>query len=428
MKTTLQRHAILLAALLQVLPIVRNFIANPAAGSAFAFILRWGVGTAATLGAYDACSGASGTYMNTSSNVVGTVGVFMNFTNNFVINGGNTASTSDGFTLSSAGGTINSPFVSNGQTTTVTMPPGLTFKCFSLNNATNIYGVISGTPAAPAKTNVTMSAVYTGGGYVFSTNVLITINASSASAPVITNNPSSLTNLVAANVTFSVTNGGTAPFQYQWYYNTNTALPGATNASVTLSNIQLANSGYYRVAITNTAGSTNSLNALLTVWQPPVITNQPAGVTNVAGGGASFTVTAGGVPALSYQWKYNASTTLSGATASTFNLAGLRASQAGNYTVIITNSAGSITSAPAALVVTNPLPPPLAPPVFSTGQFQFSFNPVVGLTNTVLTNGNLTSGNWGVWTNIPPPANNNPITIGSPADQPNLFYQVMVQP
>ncbi|MEY4917945.1 MAG: hypothetical protein RL616_1858 [Verrucomicrobiota bacterium] len=428
MRNSVQRHAIILAALLQVLPLIRNFFINPAAQSSFAFILRWGVGTAATVGAYDACSGATTVYYTTPTNFTGAVGVY--FTNNIAITN-NAEGLGAFFVLTNKLGVISS-IISNGVITTNCMPTGLVFKCIDLNNNVNppkmIYGAIYGTPTAPV-TNLFIHAL---AGYAnltpAQTNIFISIFPASASPPAITNHPVSLTSLVTSNATFSVTAGGAAPLAYQWFYNTNTALLNATNASLTLTNVQLTNAGYYLIRITNSAGTTNSASALLTVWQPPIITNQPVNFTNVAGGSASFAVVAGGVPALSYQWRLNPNTPQAGATSATFNLANLRASQAGNYSVIITNSAGSVTSSPAALVVTNPLPAVAIIPVISGANFQFTFNGIPGLTNTVLTNGDLSGNNWSVFTNIPPPANNNPITITSPSGQPNLFYRLMVVP
>jgi uncharacterized repeat protein (TIGR01451 family) len=246
--------------------------------------------------------------------------------------------------------------------------------------------------------------------------------------PVFTNQPVNLTNNVGNNATFSVTHGGTAPFKYQWYYNTNSPLLNQTNISLTLTNIQLTNTGTYSVAITNSAGSTNSSFAQLTVWQPPIVTNQPVSVTNMAGGNATFNVVAGGVPSLAYQWKLNTNTTLLNATNSSLTLTNVRAGQAGTYSVTITNAGGVTNSIFATLVVTNPPPPPLTAPVKSAGSFQFTFTPVVGLTNTVLTNSVLVGGAWNVFTNILPPATATPITIVDFPSIPSLYYKVLVVP
>jgi hypothetical protein len=425
MKNLVRQHAIVLAALLQVLPIVRNFVTNPAATSTFAIILRWTIGSSAALGVVDAVSGATSAF-TTPSTFSGTGGIF--FSNNVTvsISGGNSAAADDYFFLQS--GSTTSALLSNGQSTTVTLPPGLTFKSSWVNGASTIGGIIFGTPTTAGSYPTTVTVVSPGNA-VLSQNITITITGSAAAnAPVFTNQPASLTNLVSSNATFTVTAGGTAPLRYQWFFNTNTALLNATNASLTLTNIQLTNAGYYLVRVTNSAGSSNSLNALLTVWQPPVITNQPVNVTNVAGGSASFSVVAGGTPAVSYQWKFNTNTALLNATTAAFNLANVRASQAGTYSVVITNSAGSLTSAPAILFVTTPAAPPMTTPAIVAGKFQFTFNPVIGLTNSVVTNNTMNGGSWVVMTNVPPPATTNPVTVSDNISGTNRFYRVQIIP
>lgn len=309
------------------------------------------------------------------------------------------------------------------------MPPGLILKFMDNGTPSGnpVYDAIYGTPTTVGTNSFRVDMSYPGQTTVSAT-FTIAILASSGSPPVITNQPASLTNNVGANSTFSVTAGGTAPLKYQWYFNTNTSLLNMTNSSLTLTNIQLTNAGYYRVAITNSAGATNSFNALLTVIQPPVITNNPVSFTNVAGGDASFTVLAGGSAPLAYQWYFNTNTTLSDATNTSLPLTGIRANQTGSYQVIITNAGGSITSTPASLVVTNPLPTTITVPANNGGPFQFTFIPVVGLTNSVLTNSILTGGDWAVLTNVPPPATADPITVSDPLGDSNRFYRVQVNP
>jgi hypothetical protein len=68
----------------------------------------------------------------------------------------------------------------------------------------------------------------------------------------------------------------------------------------------------------------------------------------------SFSLTAGGTPPLTYQWNLNGSP-LSGRTLATLSLTNISNSDAGDYTVIVTNSLGSVTSTVAALGVVPPL-------------------------------------------------------------------------
>jgi sugar lactone lactonase YvrE len=92
---------------------------------------------------------------------------------------------------------------------------------------------------------------------------------------------------------------------------------------------------------------------------PPVITTQPASQTVVPGSSVSFTVSAGGVPDPSYQWYINGSA-FSGATTNTLSFANARSSDAGAYTVVVTNALGSVASSAATLTVSAAPPAPPA--------------------------------------------------------------------
>jgi hypothetical protein len=83
---------------------------------------------------------------------------------------------------------------------------------------------------------------------------------------------------------------------------------------------------------------------------PPVITSQPIGLSTVAGNSVQFSVAASGVPAPTYQWYFNGSI-FSGATSNTLNFSSARSTDAGDYTVVVTNSIGSVTSSKATLTV-----------------------------------------------------------------------------
>lgn len=170
--------------------------------------------------------------------------------------------------------------------------------------------------------------------------------------PTILSQPTSQTVMVGATTSFSVKANGSTPLFYQWTF-AGTNLLSATNASLLLTNVQFAQAGSYAVQIANAGGSTNSVNATLTVNGAPVITMQPSNQTSIARGAASFTVTASGTLPLYYQWNFN-STNIDGATNVTLILTNLSVWQSGNYAVQVTNIYGSIISSNAVLVV-NPL-------------------------------------------------------------------------
>ncbi|MGZ4987495.1 MAG: LamG-like jellyroll fold domain-containing protein, partial [Limisphaerales bacterium] len=89
----------------------------------------------------------------------------------------------------------------------------------------------------------------------------------------------------------------------------------------------------------------------------PQITNQPDSVVVPLGTNVSFAVGSTGT-SLKYQWRFN-TTNIASATTSAYSIASVQATNAGNYSVIVSNSTGSSTSAYAYLSVS--LPPTNAP-------------------------------------------------------------------
>ena len=82
--------------------------------------------------------------------------------------------------------------------------------------------------------------------------------------PFILTSPASQTNSVGSSATLNVSASGDLPLGYQWRFNSN-SIAGATNTTLTLTNVQLSQAGYYDVVVTNDAGSVTSTPALLTV-------------------------------------------------------------------------------------------------------------------------------------------------------------------
>jgi sugar lactone lactonase YvrE len=156
--------------------------------------------------------------------------------------------------------------------------------------------------------------------------------------------------------TISVTAAGSAPLTYQWlFYSTN--LAGATASSYTCTNAQPSNAGPYSVIISNSLGSTNSAVALVTVVVPPAVTNTPQNLTINQGQNATFNVGASGTAPFGYQWLYGGAA-IAAANSSSYTRTNAQPGDSGNYSVIVSNSAGSVTSAPALLTVNSvPTPP-----------------------------------------------------------------------
>ena len=74
--------------------------------------------------------------------------------------------------------------------------------------------------------------------------------------PTISQQPSNLSASLGANAPFQVTASGTKPFSYQWRFN-DLEIFNATNRSLTITNIQLTNAGFYSVVVTNFSGIHN---------------------------------------------------------------------------------------------------------------------------------------------------------------------------
>jgi sugar lactone lactonase YvrE len=100
-----------------------------------------------------------------------------------------------------------------------------------------------------------------------------------------------------------------------------------------------------RIVVTGASGTILIANA-----PPPTITQQPNSESVDILGSASFSVTAGGAPTLTYQW-FKDGGPISGATSSTFNLSNIQNADAGTYTVVVANDAGIAISSGATLTV-----------------------------------------------------------------------------
>ena len=184
-----------------------------------------------------------------------------------------------------------------------------------------------------------------------------------ASGPGIMAQPQSL-GVPGSTALFTVTATGTAPLSYQWLFNGSTLanggqFSGVNSSTLSINNAQPANAGGYTVVVTNSLGSVTSAVAVLTVLVPPAITAQPQSVTTVTGTTAIFSATATGSAPLSYQWQLNGVNLanggrISGATTNTLTIANVQPADAGNYTLVVSNPAGAVTSVVATLTVSGP--------------------------------------------------------------------------
>ena len=131
-------------------------------------------------------------------------------------------------------------------------------------------------------------------------------------APTVTGNPSSTTNCVDDDPTFTVTATGDN-LTYKWQEDDGGGFSdivdggvysGATTTTLTLTDITFAMDGYkYRCEVDNSSCTpVQSSDATLTVQQAPAISANPSGQTVCVDGDPTFTVTATGT-SISYQWQ-----------------------------------------------------------------------------------------------------------------------------
>jgi len=174
---------------------------------------------------------------------------------------------------------------------------------------------------------------------------------------------------------------GTPAPTYQWKKG-GVNISGATNSTYTIASVVSGDAGSYTVSVTNSVSSVTSTAATLTVpLSAPVISSQPASLTVVVGAAATFTVVAAGNPTPTYQWK-KAGTAITGATSSTYTITNVQITNAGSFTVTVTNSGGAVTSTAATLTVQVP-----AAPVFTLQPVGYSASVGNSVTYTAAASG-----------------------------------------
>jgi hypothetical protein len=161
------------------------------------------------------------------------------------------------------------------------------------------------------------------------------------------------------NLYVSLNYDDTPPFTYQWRKD-GVDIPGATAGQLDIASATLADSGVYNVVVTNAGGAATSRGATVTVNppQPPTIYSySPQDTAATVGKSASFYVYLGsGTPPFTYQWRKNGAV-IPNATSESLYFNSLTYDDAGLYSVVVTNAAGSATSRSASLIVNAPTLP-----------------------------------------------------------------------
>ena len=327
-----------LIALLQRTPLLRVVSAAESLvhASPVGHVLRSAFTTVASLGAVHALAGAT-QFVVSRTSVSGTVGAAVPVV---------------AFSVSGSPASPGSYRVTN-------LPPGVTITGVAANGIFNgSAGTLSGTPTASGTFVAAITAYQDAGarGDAYGpTTVAFVIAPATPVTAVFSLQPASRTVAVGSNVTFTASASGTPSPTFQWRKD-GVVIPAAVGVSFTLTNVQLGQAGAYSVAATNSAGTTVSESAILTVnstavGSPAFTTLPTASVTVGIGSTVVFNSTATGATA--YRWQRNNGNLLN-ATSANLVVLNAGALDAGTYRVIATNSAGSTTSRDATLIV-NPV-------------------------------------------------------------------------
>jgi hypothetical protein len=162
--------------------------------------------------------------------------------------------------------------------------------------------------------------------------------------PIILTSPIGQIVTVGQSATFSVTASGSGPFSYQWLKG-GSKISGASNSTYTLSSVAVGDAGNYSVTVTNAFGSVTSSTATLIP-----VTSQPVAQTASSGQSVTFSVSVAGTGSFNYQWLFNG-VTIAGATASSYTISNVSSSNAGAYSVMVSDSYGVVTTNAVNLVV-----------------------------------------------------------------------------
>lgn len=159
---------------------------------------------------------------------------------------------------------------------------------------------------------------------------------------------------------FTVTTTGTASPSFQWFKNgtplTNGAnISGATTATLTVSNAQLADEAFYSVQVTASGSTVTSQSVSLRIVAAYEFDTLTTGGEFPVGRRFVFAASGAGAAPLSYQWKKGPSN-VPGATSPVFAIANPTTADSGSYTLEVTNSFGTVISDAVNVTFVDPAP------------------------------------------------------------------------
>jgi hypothetical protein len=192
--------------------------------------------------------------------------------------------------------------------------------------------------------------------------------------PGIVGQPSSQDVLEGGSLLLGVVAQGSGALSYQWYLN-DLPIAGATDADYEVPSVVAGNAGEYQVVVSNEVGSVTSQKATVRVFPRITIVQQPASTNVQVGERLVLAVEATGPEGMNYQW-YQGAIALSGETNAQFEIAQIRITDSGSYTVEISSVVETKTSVAALVTVSGTAPSIVAHPqstqVLEGGQVQLA--------------------------------------------------------
>jgi hypothetical protein len=252
--------------------------------------------------------------------------------------------------------TVNVTVAKATPTVTWATPSAITFgtalSATQLNATANVAGSFIYTPASGTVLTAGIQSLSVG----FTPNDAANYNAGSATTVSLTVDRASqtITFGTLANKTFGdaafVLSATASSDLTVTYLSSNTAVATVSGNTVTIVGSGTTTITASQSGATNYNAATSVSQTLTVTLASPAITTQPSSQTVTAGNPVSLSVGATSSAPLAYQWR-KGGTAIGGATNATYTIAGTVAADAGDYDVVVSNAAGSVTSLVASLVV-----------------------------------------------------------------------------